>query len=280
MGIKFGNVSFEYPSMTNTKFTLMDIELEIEATGEMIAVVGHTGSGKSTLIQHMNALLVPTGGEVEVFGIPLSGGEKLTPIRKRVGMVFQFPEYQLFEETVERDIIFGPTNFGVSKEDAKDIAHRVVNQVGLSEDLLQRSPFTLSGGQMRRVAIAGILAMEPEILILDEPTVGLDPQGQHEMMELFRSIHEETGKTIILVTHNMNVVSEYCSRVIVMKKGRKVFDDSPVTLFRDSTLLDDYNLEIPQYMKLSRLINERLGIQLDPNVRSLNDIVDEIKKLG
>lgn len=279
MGIKFGNVSFEYQSFTTDKFTLHDIDLTIEAEGEFIAIVGHTGSGKSTLIQHMNALLTPSGGEVEVFGISAQA-EKVTPIRQKVGMVFQFPEYQLFEETVKRDIAFGPTNFGVSKEDAEEIAREVISEVGLSEDLLERSPFTLSGGQMRRVAIAGILAMKPEILVLDEPTVGLDPQGQREMMQLFKSLHESTNKTTILVTHNMDVVSEYCTRVIVMKKGRKVYDGAPVALFSNDALLEEYNLEVPQYMRITRKLNEKLGLKLNPNVSGLNEALEELSKLG
>lgn len=280
MGIKFDNVMFSYPTIGTSKFALIDVDLNIDAEHEFVAVVGHTGSGKSTMIQHMNALLTPSGGEIDVFGVRLSQAEKLTPIRKRVGMVFQFPEYQLFEETVEKDIIFGPTNFGVSVEDAKEKAREVMEMVGLEEDLLEKSPFNLSGGQMRRVAIAGILSMEPDILILDEPTVGLDPQGQKEMMDLFYSIHERTNKTIILVTHDMNVVSEYCNRVIVMKKARKVFDGAPRELFSRSDLLKEFNLDTPQYMKIMEKLNEKLGLDLNETVLSLEDMISELKKIG
>jgi energy-coupling factor transport system ATP-binding protein len=215
-----------------------------------------------------------------VFGTNLRTAEKLTPIRKRVGMVFQFPEYQLFEETVERDIMFGPTNFGMNAEDAKAKAAEVMELVGLELDLLDKSPFNLSGGQMRRVAIAGILSMEPDILILDEPTVGLDPQDQKEMMDLFTSIHRRTNQTIILVTHDMNVVSEYCNRVIVMKKGEKVFDGEPRELFGQQQLLHDFNLDAPQYMKIMQKVNEKLGLELNETVLSLDDIVSELKRIG
>lgn len=280
MAIKFDNVKYEYPTIGTSKYALIDVDLNIEAHHEFVAVVGHTGSGKSTMIQHMNALLIPSGGDIDVFGIKVTGKEKLTPIRKRVGMVFQFPEYQLFEETVERDIMFGPKNFGMSDADAKKKAREVLDLVGLEEDVLEKSPFNLSGGQMRRVAIAGILSMEPDILILDEPTVGLDPQGQREMMELFTAIHAKTNQTIILVTHDMNVVSEYCNRVIVMKKGRKVFDGSPRKLFGSSGLIEDFNLDAPQYMKIMRKLNEKLGTNLNDNVLSLDEMVAELKKIG
>ncbi len=280
MGIKFNNVTFSYPAIGKSKYAIKDIDLSIEGQDEFVAVVGHTGSGKSTLIQHMNALLTPSSGEIDVFGVCLNEAEKLTPIRKRVGMVFQFPEYQLFEETVEKDIIFGPTNFGVSVEEAKQRAKEVMELVGLEEELLEKSPFNLSGGQMRRVAIAGILSMEPDILILDEPTVGLDPQGQKEMMDLFMSIHKKTNKTIILVTHDMNVVSEYCNRVIVMKKAKKMFDGTPHDLFSNPKLLKDFNLDTPQYMKIMEKLNEKLGLQLNETVLSLEEIVNELKRIG
>ncbi len=280
MGIKFNNVTYSYPSIGKSKYAIKDVDLSIEGQNEFVAVVGHTGSGKSTLIQHMNALLSPTSGEIDVFDVRLSEAEKLTPIRKRVGMVFQFPEYQLFEETVEKDIIFGPTNFGVSSEEAKQKAKEVMELVGLEKELLEKSPFNLSGGQMRRVAIAGILSMEPDILILDEPTVGLDPQGQKEMMELFMSIHKKTNKTIILVTHDMNVVSEFCNRVIVMKKAEKVFDGVPHDLFSQPKLLKEFNLDTPQYMKIMEKLNEKLGLNLNETVLSLEEIVTELKRVG
>jgi len=275
MAIKFNNVSFAYPSI-GTTLALREVNLDISAEGEFIAVVGHTGSGKSTLIQHMNALLTPSEGKVSVFDMPVAKGEKLTPIRKRVGMVFQFPEYQLFEETVEKDIMFGPINFGLSKEEAKAKAREVIKTVGLEEEHLERSPFNLSGGQMRRVAIAGILAMEPEVLILDEPTVGLDPQGQREMMDLFMDIHKKTNQTIILVTHNMDVVTEYANRVIVLQNARKAYDGKVRELFRDRELLKKYNLDIPAYMSIVAEINKVMGTNYDEVLFNLDEVVSEL----
>lgn len=262
MGISFQQVGYQYPTLTTKKWAIKDINVTIESTQEFVAVVGHTGSGKSTLVQHMNALLLATTGSVSVFGHPAAKGKPLTPIRKKVGMVFQFPEYQLFEETVEKDIMFGPLNFGQSKEKAKELAHQMISIVGLDEELLFRSPFSLSGGQMRRVAIAGILAMEPNILILDEPTVGLDPAGQKSMMDLFRTLTEDYGKTIIIVTHDMNVVAEYTSRVLVMNQGSMAFDGSPEDLFSNQELLDECNLDIPSVSRIVKDVSTAFGYSM------------------
>jgi energy-coupling factor transport system ATP-binding protein len=201
-------------------------------------------------------------------------GKPLSPIRKKVGMVFQFPEYQLFEETVERDIMFGPLNFGVSKEEAKAKAAEVMDIVGLDQSLLSRSPFSLSGGQMRRVAIAGILAMEPDILILDEPTVGLDPAGQEEMMKLFLSLHEQYNKTLIIVTHDMNVVAQYTKRVLVMKEGRLVFDGTPRELFEDQNRLQEFQLGRPDISYVVDSLCQLLGKVAPKDVVTLEDAVN------
>ena len=276
MGISFRQVGYQYPSLTTKKWAIQDIDLSIEATQEFVAVVGHTGSGKSTLVQHMNALLLATTGNVTVFDHPATKGKPLTPIRKKVGMVFQFPEYQLFEETVEKDIMFGPLNFGQSKEKAKELAQQMIRVVGLDEQLLHRSPFSLSGGQMRRVAIAGILAMEPNILILDEPTVGLDPAGQKSMMDLFRTLTEDYGKTIIIVTHDMNVVAEYTNRVLVMNQGRLVFDGTPVTLFSNQVLLRECNLDLPSVSRLIQDLNDTFGFSLESISLSEDDALKHI----
>ncbi len=276
MGISFRQVGYQYPSLTTKKWAIKDIDLSIEATQEFVAVVGHTGSGKSTLVQHMNALLLATTGSVTVFDHPATKGKPLTPIRKKVGMVFQFPEYQLFEETVEKDIMFGPINFGQTKEKAKELAHQMITIVGLDEQLLQRSPFSLSGGQMRRVAIAGILAMEPNILILDEPTVGLDPAGQKSMMELFRTLTEDYGKTIIIVTHDMNVVAEYTNRVLVMNQGKLVFDGSPVTLFSNQELLRECNLDLPSVSRLIEDLNSTFGYSMESISLSVDEAIKHI----
>ena len=276
MGISFRQVGYQYPSLTTKKWAIKDIDLSIEATQEFVAVVGHTGSGKSTLVQHMNALLLATTGNVTVFDHPATKGKPLTPIRKKVGMVFQFPEYQLFEETVEKDIMFGPINFGQTKEKAKELAHQMITIVGLDEQLLQRSPFSLSGGQMRRVAIAGILAMEPNILILDEPTVGLDPAGQKSMMELFRTLTEDYGKTIIIVTHDMNVVAEYTNRVLVMNQGKLVFDGPPVTLFSNQELLRECNLDLPSVSRLIEDLNSTFGYSMESISLSVDEAIKHI----
>jgi energy-coupling factor transport system ATP-binding protein len=217
MDIHFEKVDFTY--QPNTPFeqrALFDLNLTIK-DGSYTAIVGHTGSGKSTLLQHLNALVKPTRGTVKIGDrviTPETDNKNLKPIRKKVGIVFQFPEAQLFEETVERDIAFGPQNFGVSEADAKELARKMITMVGLEESYLQRSPFELSGGQMRRVAIAGVLAMEPEVLVLDEPTAGLDPQGRREMMAMFEQLHKEQGMTIVLVTHLMDDVANYADHVI------------------------------------------------------------------
>jgi energy-coupling factor transport system ATP-binding protein len=273
MAITFQNVGYQYPQLQQKKFAISEIDLFIEPTKEFVAVIGHTGSGKSTLVQHMNALLTPTSGKLNVFGHEVAKGKPLSPIRKRVGMVFQFPEYQLFEETVERDIMFGPTNFGVTKEEAKLKAAEVMEMVGLDAALLTRSPFSLSGGQMRRVAIAGILAMEPDILILDEPTVGLDPAGQEEMMKLFLSLHETYHKTLIIVTHDMNVVAEYAKRVLVMKEGRLVFDGTPKDLFSNDDRLNEYQLGRPDISNVLQNLGDTLGITIPSHVITMDDAV-------
>ncbi len=278
MGISFQQVGYQYPTLTTKKWAIKDINVTIESTQEFVAVVGHTGSGKSTLVQHMNALLLATTGSVNVFGHPAAKGKPLTPIRKKVGMVFQFPEYQLFEETVEKDIMFGPLNFGQSKEKAKELAHQMISIVGLDEELLFRSPFSLSGGQMRRVAIAGILAMEPNILILDEPTVGLDPAGQKSMMDLFRTLTEDYGKTIIIVTHDMNVVAEYTSRVLVMNQGSMAFDGSPEDLFSNQELLDECNLDIPSVSRIVKDVSTAFGYSMEETPLSINEAVAFIKE--
>ena len=276
MGISFQQVGFQYPSLTTKKWAIKEIDLHIQATKEFVAVIGHTGSGKSTLVQHMNALLLATSGKVKVFDFEAVKGKPLTPIRQKVGMVFQFPEYQLFEETVEKDIMFGPLNFGQTKEKAKELAKQMLDIVGLDESLLHRSPFSLSGGQMRRVAIAGILAMEPNILILDEPTVGLDPAGQKSMMELFKSLVNEYGKTIIIVTHDMNVVASYSERVLVMNLGKLVFDGRPRDLFMNQSLLHECNLDVPLITRVMSDLSDRFNFKFDQNAISVDEAIKAI----
>lgn len=254
MGINFQNVKFKY-SKKASQDTLKDISLTIEGKGEFIAILGHTGSGKSTLVQLMNALLLPTEGVVTVYNQAITGNKKqklkLKPVRAHVGLVFQFPEYQLFEDTVLKDILFGPKNFGKAPEEAKEEALRIVKLLNIPDELLERSPFSLSGGQMRKVAIAGILASNPDILILDEPTVGLDPKGKVELMELLVKIQEVTNKTIVMISHDMNMVAKYAKRVLVMQDGNLVYDGNKLDLFSDFDRLTSYNLGLPECAKLA-----------------------------
>lgn len=261
MGIQFKDVSFAYRGIKDERFeAIKDINLNIE-DGEFIAIVGRTGSGKTTLVQHMNALLQPTEGVVDIYGhtLPKKKKQKIGPIRKIVGLVFQFPEYQLFEYTVLKDIMFGPKNYGLNEKEAEEKARIAGNLVGLSEELLQQSPFRISGGQMRRAAIAGILAMEPRVLVLDEPTRGLDPKGSEEIMDLFNKIHEEQNKTIVLVSHDMDIVSKYAKRIIVLNKGKIVFDGKKEDLFLHSNF-KDFSLDKPQALKMMEYLSEKLNI--------------------
>ncbi|NLG81335.1 MAG: energy-coupling factor transporter ATPase [Bacilli bacterium] len=279
MGIQFEKVNYLYARGTSQeKAALIDIDLAIDLHG-FIAIIGHTGSGKSTLIQHMNAILQPTSGVVRILDKTIVGGKKnrdINIVRKRVGLVFQFPEYQLFEETVEKDIMFGPLNFGVSKEDAALKAREALKWVGLEQDFLSRSPLNLSGGQMRRVAIAGILAMEPDVLVLDEPTAGLDPQGQKEMMEMFYNLYVNQHKTIILVTHDMNFVAQYAKRIIVLNDGRIVYDGDTWDLFANYELIKKYHLDLPDITKLIIDIENKLGIKLDHKINTVENLAQAL----
>lgn len=279
MGIQFEKVNFRYAEGSTRETTaLIDIDLKI-VLEDFIAVIGHTGSGKSTLIQHMNALIQPTSGKVSIFDKVIIGGKKnrnINMVRKRVGLVFQFPEYQLFEETVEKDIMFGPMNFGVSKEEAAKKAREVIKLVGLDESFLERSPFNLSGGQMRRVAIAGILAMDPDVLVLDEPTAGLDPKGQIEMMEVFNNLYEQHKKTIVLITHDMNQVMRFAKRVVVLNQGRLVYNGTPQDLFSQIDLIKKYQLDLPDITKIIIDIENKLKVKLNKDLTQIDDLAKAI----
>src|SRR5690606_16837399 len=244
--------------------------------GSYVAIIGHTGSGKSTILQHLNGLLQPTSGSITIGDRTISSKQKeknLKPLRKNVGVVFQFPEHQLFEETVEKDICFGPLNFGVPLEEARERAREAIQMVGLSEEYLSKSPFDLSGGQMRRVAIAGILAMSPQILVLDEPTAGLDPRGRLEIMEMFYQLHKERGLTTILVTHSMEDASRYADQILVMEKGTIKFQGSPVEIFTNPEQVLHLGLDVPEAVRLKGILETKLGIEIPPEA-SLS--VDEI----
>lgn len=257
MGINFSNVGFKYDVKASN--TLYDINLQIDKNNEFITILGHTGSGKSTLVQLMNALNLPTNGRIKVMDTVVEKDNKplLKPIRKSVGLVFQFPEYQLFEETVLKDVMFGPKNFYKGQVDEKEMAIKALKMVSLDESLYERSPFNLSGGQMRRVAIAGILASDPDILVLDEPTVGLDPRGKTELMEMLVKIQKDTNKSIIMITHDMNVVARYAKRCIVLNNGKIVYDGPKNEMFENRDFLLEHNLDIPDITKLANSLKNK-----------------------
>lgn len=265
MDITFEKVGYTYQKGTPFQNkALYDIDLEIK-TGSFTALVGHTGSGKSTILQHLNALMKPTEGKVTIGDreiLPETNNKNLKGIRKKVGIVFQFPEAQLFEETVEKDICFGPMNFGVPEEDAKVLAKEMLTLVGLDETYLERSPFDLSGGQMRRVAIAGVLAMEPEVLVLDEPTAGLDPKGRKDMMEMFNQLYVTKGLTIVLVTHQMDDVADYADQMIVLEGGTIVKKGLPTEIFKETEWLEEKQLGVPTAVSFGNLLKEKKGIDL------------------
>lgn len=278
MDIRFKQVGFAYQAGTPFEMrALHDVTFSVK-DGSYVAIIGHTGSGKSTILQHLNALLKPTEGIVELGDKTINsttGNKDLKPLRKKVGIVFQFPEAQLFEETVEKDIAFGPKNFGVSEEEALKIAAEVVKTVGLPEEVLKKSPFDLSGGQMRRVAIAGVLAMKPEVLVLDEPTAGLDPKGRLEMMEMFYKLNKEQNMTIVLVTHQMNDVSDYADHVIVIESGNVVKEGSPKEVFSDASWLLEKQLGVPTTLAFVEKLKEK-GWFTDKMPLTLDELVEAI----
>ena len=278
MDIRFKQVGFAYQAGTPFEMrALHDVTFSVK-DGSYVAIIGHTGSGKSTILQHLNALLKPTEGIVELGDKTIdstTGNKDLKPLRKKVGIVFQFPEAQLFEETVEKDIAFGPKNFGVSEEEALNIAAEVVKTVGLPEEVLKKSPFDLSGGQMRRVAIAGVLAMKPEVLVLDEPTAGLDPKGRLEMMEMFYKLNKEQNMTIVLVTHQMNDVSDYADHVIVIESGNVVKEGSPKEVFSDASWLLEKQLGVPTTLAFVEKLKEK-GWSTDKMPLTLDELVEAI----
>ncbi|WEG12643.1 energy-coupling factor ABC transporter ATP-binding protein [Pullulanibacillus sp. KACC 23026] len=262
MDIKISSLSHVYhPRSPFERVALEDISVMI-SSGSFVSIIGHTGSGKSTLIQHMNGLLKPTKGSIVIGDARIESGSKakeLKQLRKRIGMVFQYPEHQLFEETVEKDICFGPLNFGMTLEEAQKRAREVLELVGLPEKILTRSPFELSGGQMRRVAIAGVLASNPEAIILDEPTAGLDPRGREEMMSLFSTLNREQGLTTIMVTHSMDDAAYYSDQVLVMDQGKLVMSGPPTDIFKNKETLRSLGLDIPKTMAFLERLSQKWG---------------------
>jgi energy-coupling factor transport system ATP-binding protein len=282
MDIIFKEVEHRY--QVNTPFeriALHDLNLNIQS-GTFLAVIGHTGSGKSTIIQHLNALLKPTAGEIQIGERTIKANRKeknLKAIRQQVGVVFQFPEHQLFEETVEKDIAFGPMNYGVSEKEAKQKARELIKLVGLPEDILTRSPFDLSGGQMRRVAIAGILAMNPNVLILDEPTAGLDPRGRQEIMNMIYRLHKEKGLTTILVTHSMEDAAMYADELIVMNKGTIAMKGSPREVFGQHMQLKEYGLDVPESLRFMLKLQEKFQLEASDTVITFSEVVEKVQHL-
>lgn len=280
MSIKIENLTHIYmPGSPFEKKALDDVSLEFK-DGEFVALIGHTGSGKSTLIQHMNGLLKPSRGRIIVNDKDISAkGVKLSEIRKKVGLVFQYPEYQLFEETIEKDIQFGPRNLGISESEIDIRVKRAMNIVGLDyETYKDKSPFELSGGQKRRVAIAGVVAMEPAVLILDEPTAGLDPKGRDEILYQIKKLHQEYNMTIVLVSHSMEDVAKVADRILVMNKGKCILDGTPKEVFRNIDTLEEVGLAAPQVTYLMRALKER-GMDIDKEVFTVKDAKEYLLKL-
>lgn len=279
MPIKIKNLKHVYDLGTPYELVALDhINLEI-ADGELVGLIGHTGSGKSTLIQHLNGLLRPTDGSVEIENVIITKEKQnLRELRKHVGLVFQYPEYQLFEETVEKDIAFGPKNIGIPESEIKGLVERSLQHVGLSfKEFGEKAPFELSGGQKRKVAIAGVLAMKPKVLILDEPTAGLDPKSRDELLSYIKQLHDEEKITIIFVTHSMEEVAQLATRLIVMHNSKIVYDDLPQVVFKEVEPLKAIGLDVPQLSKLVHKLNAH-GFDLPSELMSLEEVKTAILK--
>lgn len=279
MDIALQNVEYRY--QVNTPFehlAIKDVSIEIPS-GTFLAIIGHTGSGKSTILQHLNALLKPTSGTVTIGDKVITPEKKqknLREVRQKVGIVFQFPEHQLFEETVEKDICFGPMNFGVSEEEAKQRARIAIKQVGLSEEILMKSPFDLSGGQMRRVAIAGVLAMGPDVIVLDEPTAGLDPRGRKEIMDMFHALHQERKLSTILVTHSMEDASRYADQIVIMHKGEVYKKGTPEEIFSSPEGLLELGLDVPEVVRFQQKVEKAFQVKFPRTCLTVEQLTDEI----
>ena len=276
MSIALDHVSYVYsPGTAYAKHALKDVSLEIEQ-GQFVGIIGHTGSGKSTLIQHLNGLMKATSGKIFYNGQNIyEEGYDMRSLRSQVGLVFQYPEYQLFEVDVLSDVCFGPKNQGLSKEECERNAKEALELVGFPEKYYKQSPFELSGGQKRRVAIAGVLAMKPKVLILDEPTAGLDPKGRDEILDQVEKLHRETGMTVVLVSHSMEDVARYVERIIVMNHGEKMLDGTPGEVFRHYKELEKVGLAAPQVTYVMHDLKER-GFDVSPDATTIEEAADEI----
>ncbi|MEK4508618.1 energy-coupling factor transporter ATPase [Paenibacillus sp. FSL K6-2524] len=282
MAITFQQVSFAYDAKNLWRHgALEDIDLKINE-GEFVAIAGASGSGKSTLLQHLNGILMPTTGKVQVLDVIMSAGEKtpkLMELRRRVGLVFQFPEHQLFEDTVEKDLCFGPLNFGSSKVEAKEQASKALSMVGLDDSFLERNPFHLSGGQMRKVAIATVLAMDPDVIVLDEPTATLDPQSRAELAELLYRLRRDQGKTVIVVTHRMEEMLPYVDQWIVMQDGRKTFQGSAAELTREALKLEASGLALPSCISYWNQIATRFGLEMEEPCLTVEALAERLERV-
>ena len=278
MSIALEHVNYIYsPGTAYEKRALNDISLEI-GQGQFVGIIGHTGSGKSTLIQHLNGLMKATSGDILYDGQSIyAEGYDMRKLRSQVGLVFQYPEHQLFEVDVISDVCFGPKNQGLSEEESEKNAREALELVGFPEKYYKQSPFELSGGQKRRVAIAGVLAMKPKVLILDEPTAGLDPKGRDEILDQIAKLHKETGMTVVLVSHSMEDVARYVDRIIVMNKGEKMLDSTPKEVFRHYKELEEVGLAAPQVTYVMHDLKDR-GFDVSPDATTIEEAVDEIMR--
>lgn len=278
MSIKLENVNYIYsPGTAYEKYALKDISLEIPQ-GQFVGIIGHTGSGKSTLIQHLNGLIKATSGDVLYEGNSIYNPKyNLKELRSNVGLVFQYPEHQLFEVDVFSDVCFGPKNLGLSKDEAEERAGEALKLVGFPEKYYKQSPFELSGGQKRRAAIAGVLAMRPKVLILDEPTAGLDPKGRDEILDQIAYLHKETGMTVVLVSHSMEDIARYVERIIVMNKGCKVYDGTPKEVFKNYKELENIGLAAPQVTYIMHELKQR-GMDVSVEATTVEEAADEIMR--
>lgn len=280
MNIEVNGLTSIYHHRTPFEHTALNGLTTTFEQGRYYAVIGRTGSGKSTLIQHLNGLLLPTKGTVQVGDLLLKKKTKqkvIHQIKKHVGMVFQFPEHQLFDETILKDVMFGPLNMGLTQEDAKERAEKYLSLLGVPLDQVERSPFDLSGGQMRKIAIAGILAMEPEVLIVDEPTAGLDPKSHIETMQLFKQIQKEYNITIILVTHDMNDVFEYTDEVKLLGSGELIKEGKTLDILTDEALLTNHYLEVPDIVRLTHDVRKK-GVELNGMPRNTDEFISLYKE--
>lgn len=278
MSIALEHVNYIYsPGTAYEKRALNDISLEI-GQGQFVGIIGHTGSGKSTLIQHLNGLMKATSGDILYDGQSIyAEGYDMRKLRSQVGLVFQYPEHQLFEVDVISDVCFGPKNQGLSEEESEKNAREALELVGFPEKYYKQSPFELSGGQKRRVAIAGVLAMKPKVLILDEPTAGLDPKGRDEILDQIVKLHKETGMTVVLVSHSMEDVARYVDRIIVMNKGEKMLDSTPKEVFRHYKELEEVGLAAPQVTYVMHDLKDR-GFDVSPDATTIEEAADEIMR--